>query len=177
MNDQMLRGRIARLERTVQKQRIIGLVVAASVLAAALMGAARVPEVIEARAFKVLDASGQARIELSALSDGPATLILTGPDGKIHVRLDASEGNPGLTFYDGQENTRINLKASGLTLLDSNGRARINLAMLSNGSPYLALYDGNTMRAVLGKNEAVKDRSESSLALFDKEGKNIWKAP
>jgi hypothetical protein len=50
-----------------------------------------------------------------------------------------------------------------LTLHDDKGEPRAGLSVFSDGRPRLALH--------------VEARAESSLVLFDKEGKVMWKAP
>ena len=71
-----------------------------------------------------------------------------------------------------------------LSLSDQNGKDRAVLSAGTSG-PSLALRDENQKaRAVLGHTEleatvtgAVEQRPASSLVLFDKDGKVIWKAP
>ena len=75
--------------------------------------------------------------------------------------------------------------APGLDLLDGTGAMRASLSLSPDGSPKLDLSDATgKRRAVLGAAnlEAAKTgeetkRSESSLVLFDKDGKVIWQAP
>ena len=73
----------------------------------------------------------------------------------------------------------------GLHLRDRDGKSRLRLALSGDGSPALELRDkGAQPRAVLGrvdvertKTGALEQRAESSLVLFDKDGKVIWQTP
>jgi len=89
------------------------------------------------------------------------------PTGKVRVVLDAIMDQPGLT------------------LLDAAGKDRGYFLLREDGSPTLQLLDKNgKLRAVLGaahyettRTKDVTMTSESNLALCDKDGKAIWKAP
>ena len=71
----------------------------------------------------------------------------------------------------------------GLYLMDGSIRAKLQLD--DDGSPRLELLDANSRaRAVLGPTvlETIRtgesiERPESSLVLFDKDGKVLWRAP
>ena len=72
-----------------------------------------------------------------------------------------------------------------LDLRDAAGKTRADLSLYPDGTPALDLSDAaGKVRAVLGitSTEVVRTgeerrRSESSLVLFDKDGKVIWQAP
>jgi hypothetical protein len=73
----------------------------------------------------------------------------------------------------------------GLSLLDAAGKTRAVFAMFSDGTPGMYLQDeaGKT-RAALGSVSVLANttgektiRAESSLLLFDKDGRLMWQAP
>jgi len=73
---------------------------------------------------------------------------------------------------------------AGLILSDKHGMDRVIMRVSTNGEASLTLSDENRPRAVLGQTDleskqtgTVEKRPASSLVLFDKEGKAIWKAP
>ncbi len=161
--------RLDRLERENRRLKRIGALVVVGIAAVVLMGQARlskVAKVIEAEKFVLRDTSGQI--------------------GAILFTVDG--GSPHLEFRDKKRNLRITLGVLGdvghLSLFSENGNSAITLRALPDGSPHLQFYDkdGNT-RAVLGSTSPrtmsieTKRRPESSLVLFDKKGKVIWKAP
>ena len=73
----------------------------------------------------------------------------------------------------------------GLYLMSGLASIRATLQLDDDGSPRLELLDANNRaRAVLGRTvlETIRtgesiERPESSLVLFDKDGKVIWRAP
>ena len=99
-------------------------------------------------------------------------------------------GNPVSTMvsvFHEPFGSRLDILPEKLQLFDQNeGRKpRVLLGLSDDDAPFLALRDkdGQT-RAVLGrtglesiKTGAVDQRAESSLVLFDREGKVLWQAP
>lgn len=95
---------------------------------------------------------------------------------------------PMLTLAQGKAEASVEAQPNGsvaLSLTDAHGKARAGLSVLSDGSPALTLYDAQKKeRAVLGVTEleavrtgVTERRPESSLVLFDKDGKVLWNAP
>ena len=77
------------------------------------------------------------------------------------------------------------VKAGRFEVVDSRGKLRAMLSMMPDGRPVLSLHDKDgRIRAVLGATELEAIRTgestktaESSLVLFDKDGKVMWRAP
>ncbi len=77
------------------------------------------------------------------------------------------------------------LRAEGFEVVDSQGKVCAALGLKSDGTSALALRDKDGKgRAVLGTTELETIRTgesgktaESSLVLFDKDGKGLWQAP
>ena len=89
-----------------------------------------------------------------------------GPNGKARAVLSVlPDGMPDLSLHD------------------QNGKARAVLSVGTSG-PSVVLRDKNQDRAVLGHTEleatatgTVEQRAASSLVLFDRNGKVIWRVP
>ena len=114
------------------------------------------------------DEKGEARAALSLLSDGSPILWLRDEKGKLRATLAVfPDGNPILGLYD------------------EKGKSRATLGLLRDGGPSLTFCDEKgRSRAELGvssletiRTGAVEKRAESSLVLFDKDGKVLWAAP
>jgi hypothetical protein len=165
----------------------VGLGRAATVAASA----PAVPDVVKARRFEVVDATGKLRVALGVRTHGWAGLTLYDAAGKTRAILTLhADGSPSLYLSDGTEKLRASLgvAANGsprLSLLDAAVQTRADLGVLPDGSPALYLYDAaGKARATLGcttlevvKTGEARKRAESSLVLFDKDGKVIWEAP
>ena len=136
-------------------------------VAAAQAKPAAVPDVVKAKSFQVVDAAGKRRAGMAVDSDGNPFLGLFDAAGTTRARLAMiSDGTTALAFYDAA------------------GKGRAMLSIAKDGRPSLMLLDSNEIRAVLGatsltaiKTEEVTIRPESSLVLFDKDGKVMWQAP
>ena len=94
----------------------------------------------------------------------------------------------GFSDKDGKFRMIQSIKTDGLPALqfyDKVGKSRIGLFVLPDGSPSLSLHDkSGRSRAVLGSTDlettrtgGVEKRPESSLVLFDKEGKVLRSLP
>lgn len=166
-----LAGRLDRLERENRLLKRAGLAAIGLIAAVVLMGQAQpshVAKMVEAERFLVRDATGKPRATLGLLPDGSPSLNLIDKDGNIRMAVGMKpEGSPSINLYD---KTQTN---------------RAVLATLPDGSPALVLFNkaGET-QALLGSSfpmrihpEDIETRPASSLVLFDKDGKVIWKAP
>ena len=152
----------------------------------------QVPEVIEARAFRVLDENGTPRAGL-----GAPGLAFYSEDGTIQT---ARFGISGLGFFDEQGRQRTALGAYGLTFNDGfkdelEMRARLGVGGLGlydeHGTPRAGLgasglvFDDEqgTTRLQLGRVTVVTSRTKAettypaALVLFDEEGKVIESLP
>lgn len=103
-------------------------------------------------------------------------LMTPDPTKRVVIRQD------GVYVEDGK--THLALEGDSLTLTGSSILARAELSVES-GRPVFKLYDeNNIVRAALGAVEIevirtgeLRDRTESSLILFDNDGEVIWSAP
>ena len=145
------------------------------------------PKRVSANMFVVVDENGKRRAKLSVSKGGPS-LILFDENGKGRAALTVVKDRPGLILRDPNGKIRATLvvlkTGPRLGLLDENGEFCARLAVLEDG-PALDLLDENGQsRATLGcvglttiKDGTLTKRPESSLVLFDKEGKVTWETP
>lgn len=139
-----LEQRLTRLERTVRRQRLgliaLGLGAGSAMLVAATSSR---PGTIEARAIRIVDATGKPRILLGAPTpaegrerqDGQtASLVVLGPDGRDRVILGEAP-NPRL---EGRTFPRV-AAAYGLTIHNAQGSERGGMNYLDNGRGVIAL--------------------------------------
>jgi len=135
----------------------------------------------------LFDGAGKTRVWLNVTKDGPGLTLYDGA-GKDRISLDVTKNDSGLTLYDAKGKGRVWLNVRkdgpGLTLYDAPGKERVGLGVTKDG-PGLTLYDAaEKKRAALGSSGletsgtgAPERTSEGSLALFDKDGKVLWKMP
>ena len=171
-DDQKLTALVERVERMERQNRRIkfsGAVVLVLAAGTLLMGqASPMRRVVEAEEFVLRDESGVKRGALAVLPGGVAGLAISDRSGEPRVSL---------TVYHGGEPV--------LTLSDKDGRSRASLVLLPDGSPSFYLKDqSGKVRSVLGaislqamQTGEITQRSESSIVLFSKEGKAVWKTP
>jgi hypothetical protein len=140
-----------------------------------------VPLLFETTAFRARAQSGGTAKEIRARS-----FILEDENGKSRAALLASKDGAGLALYD--KNGEL-LAALGvikdrptLALYDEKGKIRAYLAADEDG-PLLVLRDENgKIRFVAGKTKVVTsdgttfEYPESSLILFEPDGKVVWSA-
>lgn len=171
MDMESLGERLSRLERENRWLKRVGGVALLGVAAMVLMGQAtprKTAKAIEAEEFILRDGTGKERATMRVSPDGSPSLGLVDKDGKKRVAL--------LLGADGLPN---------LWLWDKNGKERAGLELLADGLPRLALRDEKERRrAVLGHTElehtrtgTVEQQPASSLVLFDKDEKVLWRAP
>jgi hypothetical protein len=144
------------------------LVLSLSTSKGATRAAPSVPDVVQARAFEVVDSNGQVRGALGVTSDGPALLITDaaghgraglglGPTGEpVLVLRDAAgknraalslaaDGMPGLFFYSAAKvrGVTVGIDKGGpvLDLADPKGVTRARLEVDAKGAPRLVFAD------------------------------------
>lgn len=101
MNDQTLISRIVQLEHSVRRWRATFVSAVALMILAALMGASNIPDMIASKTFKVMDASGRTRANLTTRPDGVVVLTLADQNGEVHLELKTSPaGNPMITMHN-----------------------------------------------------------------------------
>lgn len=94
-------------------------------------------------------------------------------------------GGPTLSLWDFNRKSGVDVLLTELSFRDEQGARRGMFKLADDGVPSLTLLDqAGRARAVLGRTvlETVRtgeaiERPESSLVLFDKDGKVLWKAP
>jgi hypothetical protein len=169
-------------------------------VAAAQAGQPAVADVVRARGFEVWDRKGNL---VAMLNDSGLTLSVAGLAlAKLNAEsLNLWAGNESATVdasgvslsAAGKTRARVAVLSHGtgepggpvLALSDAAGKTRAIVSLTKDNAPYLGLWDKNgTASAVLGatslqtiKTEGVRMRPESSLMLFDKDGKVMWKVP
>lgn len=170
--------RLESLERENRRLKWAGGAMLVGIAAVVLMGQAvpRAPRTVEAERFVLRDTRGKMRAELtnSAGEVGPALFLYHrngDPDNPRHaIDLQVLDDPGGLT--------RVGLR-------DSQGQMLAQLEVSTKGLVSLTLRDERfNTRAVLGHTKleitrtgTVEQHPASSLVLFDKDGKVIWKAP
>jgi hypothetical protein len=135
--------------------------------------------------LSLADGLGKERVQLSYQFNTPS-LFLT-DNSQTGVSLSASGHGPFISLKD-QSGTQVFLSAIDgqpeMHLADAAGKTRGQIAMWENGAS-MSLYDkAGIGRATLGacslvtkSTEAVTTYPESSLVLFDKEGKLLLQLP
>ena len=166
-------GRVQRLERDNRRLRLAAGCLVALVVAVPLVGAvlpAQVPEVIEAREFRVLDEQGMKRVDLVA--DG---LRFYDEQGTYRVGL----GEGGLDFFDEQGTVRTGLGEARLNFADEQGTLRVTL-----GADSLGFVDEQeAIRLQLGRVTVINSSTKAettypaALVLFDEDGDVIERLP
>jgi len=133
--------------------------------------------------------SGTASAGLRVGADGLAILAMS-EHGEPRVVLGNHKNSPEVLLIDKSNKVRVKLEIEGdgeprLALYDGARQPRVAVGTQSDGGPGVVLLDENgRLRAALGSSwleqrntGAVEERPDSSLVLFDKDGKVIWQAP
>ncbi len=160
----------------------VGLVAGAVALVWVVVGAGcntqggKVPTVIRAGRFQLVDENGSDRAVLTVDKDGPSLTLLDENGNDRALLYMFREDEPGLLLLDENGKTRARLHVDkdvpGLDLLDENGQPCAGL-YVDEDVPALALADENgNDRAVL-----TVDKDGPSLTLLDENGEAIWQAP
>jgi hypothetical protein len=130
--------------------------------------------------------TGKERTEVMLGTEGGPALKLSDQEGKVRsvIALD----HLGLLDQEGKARSFFGLGPHGepaLALFDQEGKARMAINLGTKGEPALTLADQEEReRAMLGSAElkrvmtgSTERTAESSLVLFDKEGRVIFQAP
>ncbi len=148
-------------------------------------------KVIEAEEFRVVEKDGKPCGRFHVDRDGRPALFLFDKHGEVRAVLGVTpSGSPHLALSDKDGRVRATLgvwpdERAALFLNDKEEKTRVTVTVSADGSPNLAVSDRNgNVRAVFGgaSLEVIpapdfKNRSESSVALFDQQGKLMWAAP
>ncbi len=159
-----LTARLDRLERENRRLKLAGAILLLALAAVGAMGQVlpkAVPKVIEAERFVLRDTKGKIVAILGADAPGTPALSLHDQNEKVRAALAiAADGRPFLA------------------LLDQNGKQRAALSVGVDGTSALLLSDQNgKLRAGMTATGTVEQRPASSLVLFDRDGKVIWRVP
>ncbi|MEA2625150.1 MAG: hypothetical protein QOD06_1195 [Candidatus Binatota bacterium] len=124
-----------------QNRRLRGLVIAASLLAAAPFLTAGAPRATDSDRVTLRDGSGSIRAELSATSDGTSLSLRDGGGVERMVIGLASDGRPSLTLADAAGHLRARLIATretSLNFYDERGKLRAALGVTGYGPRWLS---------------------------------------
>jgi hypothetical protein len=133
------------------------------------------------------DEKGTTRVTLTAARDVPG-LTISDERGNTRADLIAAENGPSLLLDDEKGTQRVMLVAAKggpeLDLSDEKGTSRADLITSKNGPGLLLDDEKGKPRAVFGamqlettRTGATEETGPSSVTLFGKNGKLIWRAP
>jgi hypothetical protein len=166
-----LTDRIAALERSNRRFKVVGSMIAAVAMALATLAMAG-DQIISAREVRLTDDAGKPRILLSVRSG------LSMLDAQNHARIVLSvdgEG-PGLALYGETSQVgmiaNVNSDGPALNMRDNKGRVRAMLAAIDQG-PGLIFWNSNEEESAA----LVSRESGASLMLADSHGQSKWRAP
>ena len=140
--------------------------------------------------LRFLDRDGKVRSEIDVDRIGNPVIILRNQRGGTIASLTGTDKTgTELLLMDEKGLPRIiqniNRNGTNVSFIDEAGKMRAGLGLKSNGDPSLVFSDEKMKnRVMLGYVDSmIKDKQSkgnktvSSLALFDKDGKVLWKAP
>jgi hypothetical protein len=143
-------------------------------------------------ALRLFDKAGKKRLDIDLTSEGNPEISLRNKNGGHIASLSGVptvDGGTQWLLSDAEGNVTVNLSinhaGANLVFLDKNSKMRAKFGLKPDGSPGLVILDETGKeRAVLGYPETKKagmdskdEKSGSPLALYDQNGKMIWKAP
>ena len=169
MNMQRMDNLVQRLNRLELENlwlKRLAAVVFVGIAAVLFMGQSKPPDVakvVEAESFILRDGSGRIRARLGILNEKLA-LVFQDENGTVRASLTMiKDGAPSLNLYDKTGNARAIL---GYTELETTRTIQtLESTSTGMGTSYLTSRTGKVARA------------ESSLVLFGKDRKVIWRAP
>lgn len=140
--------------------------------------------------LRLRDGSGRVRAALFLGGDGQPALVLQDPRERMRAMLALRDDEaPMLQLADGGTRVRASLMlmsdgAPGFALLDGK-QVRASLRLADDGEPALRLSDpSGRVRATVGTSQlegvdsgATETTAPSSVVLFDRNGKVLWRAP
>jgi hypothetical protein len=140
--------------------------------------------------LRFFDRNGKVRNELNLNRMGDPVIILRNQRGGTVASLTGID-KTGTEFLMMDEAGRpriiqtINRNGGNISFFDEAGKTRAGLGLKPNGNPGLIFLDEKMKnRVMLGYVDSIvtdkkskESKTVSSLALFDKDGKVLWKAP
>lgn len=153
MND----DRVAVLERQVRKLRRLTAVLAIGFVWLVAWRLVPGPDTVEAREFRMRDASGALRGALAILDDGRPLLRLNDVNGKARAML-----------YVNRE------RGGGLRIMDTDGERRIEMELHATGEPEMRISDPNGRTRTLIR---LDQPEKPSIVVLDEGGAALWSSP
>ncbi len=165
-----IRERLALVERSMRRYRTalaaMGLIAVAALAGPSLVGAAKVPAVIQAKAFQMVDDSGRVRAMLATVHNN-TRLDLFDEAGKARVVLDTAGNTTGLHLYDEAGKGGASLETASNTavlyLFDEASKRRVRLETAGGTTGLYLNDDAQKLRVRLNTTGHI-----TGLYLFDK---------
>jgi hypothetical protein len=180
-----MNARLEKLERENRRMKKIGFVTVVFASVLFISGQAKSNKVVEANAFRVVDATGKVVGTFAANDEGRSFLMLTDSTGRLLASLQGST----LSLGSVDTNTLIRLvsvpsfTSRGLHMAGSAGKFDVTLDE-DSGGPNMTIEDNKGYSSVLGRSDLVltKRRKKeqtpaASVVLFNKDKKVLWSAP
>ena len=146
--EESLRTRLQRLERrlAVISGAFIFSAVMLLVFGLLVPRARSQSQVVRARGFEIVDASGRLRISLNAVSSKPSLWFFDSAGGRRMGLTVGTLDTPSLVLTDAQGHPRITLsvgleRAAEIRLTDSSGRPRVGVWVTNRNEPGVWLFD------------------------------------
>jgi hypothetical protein len=140
--------------------------------------------------LRFLDRGGKVRSEINLTRTGDPVIILRNERGGVIASLTGTDKNgTELILMDEKGLPRIvqniNRNGTNVSFFDEAGKVRAGLGLKNNGDPSLVFLDEKMKNRVklgyvdsmITDKKSKETKTISSLALFDKDGKVLWKAP
>lgn len=123
--------------------------------------------------FVILDDQGRERIILATTTEGTVAVGIKGENGQPRVALGLTGETGSVIINDANGKTRCGLiaaeeEATGLTVFDSESRARASLTLVKGSIPSMFLFDADQTRSI----EAFMTGESSEVNFRDKKGKD-----
>ncbi|MEQ8274553.1 MAG: hypothetical protein RKU31_12875 [Deltaproteobacteria bacterium] len=142
--EENLESRVRRLERRLRHTIALAVV---AVLAVGLVAAKRTaPAVVDARAFVLVDESGNSRAQLALTDDGAVSFLMQGPGGRSDAGMTVmSDGSVALRLKNTQRTGTIEIAPDGaahVRFMQATSKAAVELGIDAKGRPRIVLNDG-----------------------------------
>jgi len=172
----------ARLDKLERDNRRLKLTVGALLVALAVTAvmSQRIPDVIQARAFEVIDETGNFR---ASISD---EVMLLDENGQIRSSMHYW----GFMHYDENGTDRVGISADGIGYADENGSAVMtglgisyrdeneNIRARMNHNGFFSYDENENRRAVVGENRTPRAAmTATGIRYADENGTVVWRTP
>jgi hypothetical protein len=142
-----LASRVARLERSCRRWRLVGALSALGFAGLVLCGAYVPPGDLSARRLAIVDDAGVERLSMDILDGVPNVMFYDRAD-KQRLMISVNRlGTPMIAFFDRDEATRLSLSLAKddsphLHMHDESGKRRVTLGVYREFGSALKLLDG-----------------------------------